>query len=141
MQPEQALWAIGSGRLVGKGGGQGSRSRLKVLPEMQTDFVLATFAEERGFVGCFFLVALYYALVVWGLGVARDARDRFSALVATGVSFLLFWQTFMNVGMVTGVLPVVGITLPFMSYGGSSMLTSAFGIGMFFNVALHMRRR
>jgi rod shape determining protein RodA len=141
MQPEQALWAIGSGRLVGKGGGQGSRSRLKVLPEMQTDFVLATFAEERGFVGCFFLVALYYALVVWGLGVARDARDRFSALVATGVSFLLFWQTFMNVGMVTGVLPVVGITLPFMSYGGSSMLTSAFGIGMLFNVALHMRRR
>lgn len=141
MQPEQALWAIGSGRLLGKGGGQGSRSRLKSLPEMQTDFIIATFSEERGFVGCFFLVALYYALVVWGLGVARDARDRFSALVATGVSFLIFWQMFMNIGMVTGVLPVVGITLPYMSYGGSSMVTSLFAAGMLFNVALHMRRR
>jgi len=141
MQPEQALWAIGSGRLLGKGGGQGSRSRLKVLPEMQTDFILATFAEERGFVGCFFLVGLYYALVVWGLGVARDARDRFSALVATGVSFAIFWQSFMNIGMVTGVLPVVGVTLPMMSYGGSSMLTSLFGVGLLFNVALHMRKR
>ena len=141
MQPEQALWAIGSGQLLGKGGGQGSRSRLKSLPEMQTDFVVATFAEERGFVGCFFLVTLYYLLSVWGVGVARDARDRFSALVAIGVSSLIFWQMFMNIGMVTGVLPVVGITLPFMSYGGSSLVTSLFAVGLLFNAALHMRRR
>lgn len=141
MQPEQALWAIGSGRLYGKGSGGGARSRLKYLPEMQTDFILATFAEERGFVGCFTLVAVYYLLVIWALGVARDARDRFSALLAVGVGSLIAWQSFMNIGMVTGVLPVVGITLPLMSYGGSSLLSTMFGVGLLFNVAIHERRK
>lgn len=141
MQPEQALWAVGSGQLMGKGGQQGSRTRLKALPEMQTDFVIATYAEERGFVGCFLLVALFYALTLWGMGVARDARDRFAALVSFGVSALIFWQMFMNIGMVTGVLPVVGITLPFLSYGGSALLSTLFALGLLFNVAFHLKRK
>lgn len=141
LQPEQALWAIGSGRLAGKGGRQGSRSRLKYLPEMQTDFILATYAEERGFVGCFLLIALFYLVVLWALRLARDARDRFSALVAVGCAALIFWQMFMNVGMVTGLLPVVGITLPFLSYGGSALLTAFFAVGLLFNIQLHMTRR
>ena len=141
MQPEQAVWAVGSGRLLGKGGGQGSRSRLRSLPEMHTDFVIATFAEERGFVGCFLLLLLYWGLCVWGVGVARDARNRFAALVAVGVSSLVFWQMFMNVGMVSGVLPVVGITLPLMSYGGSALVTTLLAIGILFNIAFNARRR
>ena len=141
MQPEQALWAVGSGRFSGKGGREGARSRLKHLPEMQTDFIIATFGEERGFMGCFFLVALYYILLLWALGVARDARDRFSALVAVGTGGIIFWQMFMNIGMVSGVLPVVGITLPLMSYGGSALVTTLLCVGLLFNVALHMRRR
>ena len=141
MQPEQALWAVGAGQLTGKGGGGGSRTRLRSLPEMQTDFVIAAYAEERGFVGCFGLIALFYLLVVWGMGVARDARDRFSALVAVGVSALIFWQMFMNIGMAIGLLPVVGITLPFLSYGGTALITSLVGVGLLFNVAMNQRRR
>jgi len=135
MQPEQAVWAIGAGGFLGKGAHLGSKSRLKYLPEMQTDFIITTYAEERGFVGCMFLLALYLALLLWGLYVARMARDRFGVLVAVGVTSYLAWQTFMNVGMVTGLLPVVGITLPFLSYGGSSLLSIMAGIGLLFNIA------
>jgi len=135
MQPEQAVWAIGAGGFLGKGAHLGSKSRLKYLPEMQTDFIVTTFAEERGFVGCMFLLSLYLALLLWGLYVARLARDRFGVLVAIGVTSYLAWQTFMNIGMVTGLLPVVGITLPFLSYGGSSLLSVLAGIGLLFNIA------
>ncbi len=140
LQPQQALWAVGSGRLFGRGG-EGTRRRLHSLPEMQTDFVIAPFSVDNGFAGCFLLVILYYLLSVWGLSVARDARDRFSALVSVGAVSLVFWQRFMNIGMVTGVLPVVGITLPMMSYGGSALVTTFFSWGLLFNAALHMRRR
>jgi rod shape determining protein RodA len=135
MQPEQAVWAIGAGGFLGKGAHMGSKSRLKYLPEMQTDFIITTYAEERGFVGCMFLLSLYLALLLWGLYVARLARDRFGVLVAVGVTAYLAWQTFMNIGMVTGLLPVVGITLPFLSYGGSSLLSVMAGIGLLFNIA------
>ncbi len=134
MQPEQAVWAIGAGGFLGKGAHMGSKSRLKYLPEMQTDFIVTTYAEERGFVGCMFLLSLYLALLLWGLYVARLARDRFGVLVAIGVTSYLAWQTFMNIGMVTGLLPVVGITLPFLSYGGSSLLSIMAGIGLLFNI-------
>ncbi len=140
LQPEQALWSIGAGGFLGKGSQQGSRNRLKYLPEMQTDFILATFAEEHGFVGCMFLLVLYLFVFLWGAFVARHATDRFGVLVAIGLTSYLFWQTFINIGMVTTMLPVVGITLPFLSYGGSSLLSLMIGLGLLANIALHRGR-
>ncbi len=140
LQPEQALWAIGAGGFLGKGSFQASKTRLKYLPEMQTDFILATYAEEHGFLGCTVLLVLYAGLLLWGAYVARNARDRFGVLVAVGVTSYMFWQTMMNVGMVTGLLPVVGITLPFMSYGGSSLLSLMVGIGLLMNIGFYRGR-
>ncbi len=140
LQPEQALWAIGAGGFLGKGSFQGSKTRLKYLPEMQTNFILATYAEEHGFLGCAFLGVLYTILFLWGAHVARTARDRFGVLVAVGVTAYLFWQTAANIGMVTGVLPVVGLTLPLMSYGGNSLLSCMVGIGLLMNIGLYRGR-
>ncbi|MBM4353521.1 MAG: rod shape-determining protein RodA [Deltaproteobacteria bacterium] len=140
LQPEQALWAIGAGGFLGKGSFQASKTRLKYLPEMQTDFILATYAEEHGFLGCLVLLLLFAGLLLWGAYVARNARDRFGVLVAVGVTAYMFWQTVMNVGMVTGLLPVVGITLPFMSYGGSSLLSVMVGVGLLMNIGFYRGR-
>lgn len=136
LQSEQALWAIGSGRVLGKGIRGGGKSRLRYLPEMQNDFVIATFAEEHGFVGCFVLSGLYFALLVWVTRVARGAKERFGSLVAVGVGAMVFWQYFVNIGMVTGLLPVVGLTLPLLSYGGSSILTTFVGFGLLLNISV-----
>jgi rod shape determining protein RodA len=140
LQPEQALWAIGAGGFLGKGSFQGSKTRLRYLPEMQTDFILATYAEEHGFLGCAALGILYTILFLWGAHVARTARDRFGVLVAVGVTAYLFWQTAANIGMVTGALPVVGLTLPFMSYGGNSLLSCMVGVGLLMNIGLYRGR-
>ncbi|NOZ02471.1 MAG: rod shape-determining protein RodA [Deltaproteobacteria bacterium] len=137
MQPEQALWAVGSGRLLGKGGLQGVQSRLKYLPEMHTDFIIATYAEERGFVGCVFLLMLYLGLVVSLLMVAVKARERFAVLVSVGAVAIILWQMVFNIGMVLGLLPVVGLTLPFMSYGGSATISAMFAVGLALNAGIH----
>lgn len=140
LQPEQARWAIGAGGFLGKGSFQASKTRLKYLPEMQTDFILATYAEEHGFVGSMVLGTLFILLFLWGASVARGARDRFGVLTAVGITAYLFWQTTMNIGMVTGILPVVGITLPFLSYGGSSLLSVLVGVGLLMNIGLNHGR-
>jgi len=137
MQPEQALWAIGSGRLTGKGGMQGVQSRLKYLPEMHTDFILATFAEERGFLGCTFLLGLYGVLILALLKMAVEAKGRFGVLVSVGAVAMLFWQILFNVGMVLAIFPVVGVTLPFLSYGGSSSLSTMFAVGLALNAGIN----
>ncbi len=137
MQPEQALWAVGSGRLTGKGGLQGVQSRLKYLPEMHTDFILATFAEERGFIGCTFLFLLYGVLFAALLMVAVKARERFGVLVSVGAVAIVFWQMVFNAGMVLGLFPVVGLTMPFLSYGGSATISSLFAVGLALNAGLH----
>lgn len=137
MQPEQALWAVGSGRVTGKGGLRGVQSRLKFLPEMHTDFILATFAEERGFVGCVFLFAMYGVLFAALLNVAVSARERFGVLVSVGAAAIVFWQMIFNAGMVLGLLPVVGLTMPFLSYGGSATISSLFAVGLALNAGLH----
>lgn len=137
MQPEQALWAVGSGRITGKGGLQGVQSRLKYLPEMHTDFILATFAEERGFVGCVFLFLLYGVLFAALLAVAVRARERFGVLVSVGAVAIVFWQMVFNAGMVLGLFPVVGLTMPFLSYGGSATISSLFAVGLALNAGLH----
>ncbi len=140
LQPEQARWAIGAGGFLGKGSFQASKTRLKYLPEMQTDFILATYAEEHGFLGCTVLGTLFMILFLWGAYVARTARDRFGVLVAVGITAYMFWQSVMNIGMVTGMFPVVGITLPFLSYGGSSLLSVMVGLGLLMNIGLHRGR-
>jgi rod shape determining protein RodA len=132
----QAKVAIGSGGLTGKGFLQGTQVQHRFLPDAHSDFPFSVWAEEQGFIGSMLLVILYTGLVLWGLKIASDAKDRFGAVVAVGVSALIFWQTVINLGMVSGLLPVVGITLPLVSYGGSSVLTVMVGIGLLMNVSM-----
>ena len=134
----QSMIAVGSGQFWGKGFLQGTQSQLYFLPEQHTDFVFSVFAEEWGFVGSTLLLLLFAGLALWGLGVARDCKERFGHFLALGVTALIFWQIFINLCMVTGVLPVVGIPLPLFSYGGSSLVTTLLGLGFLFNI--HMRR-
>lgn len=135
----QSLIAVGSGRWFGKGHKGGTQTQLSFLPEQHTDFAFSVWAEEQGFVGCALLLLLYLLLVGFAFGIARRARDAYGALLATGLTALILWQAVINVGMVIGVLPVVGITLPLFSYGGSSVLTVAVAVGLLLNV--HARRR
>jgi rod shape determining protein RodA len=134
----QSKIAVGSGQFWGKGFLTGTQSQLHFLPEQHTDFAFSVFAEEWGFVGSALLLCLYVALVLYGLMVARTCKDRFGQFLAVGVTALIFWQVFINLSMVTGVLPVVGIPLPLMSYGGSSLFTTLLALGVLMNV--RMRR-
>jgi rod shape determining protein RodA len=132
----QAIFAVGSGRLTGKGFLHGTQNQLQFLPEHWTDFPFAVWAEEWGFLGCFVLCTIYLFVIVWALGIASSARDKFGALCALGIAGLLFWHVFLNIGMVTGLVPVVGVTLPLVSYGGSSVLTMMVGLGLLMNVSI-----
>jgi rod shape determining protein RodA len=132
----QSKIAVGSGMVWGKGFLKGTQNHLNFLPEQHTDFIFSVFAEEWGFVGCMVLLVLYLALVSRGLVIAARSRDRFGVLVVLGVTSIIFWQAVVNMGMTTGVLPVVGITLPFFSYGGSSVLCLLAGVGLVANVSM-----
>jgi rod shape determining protein RodA len=132
----QAKIAIGSGQLVGKGVSGATQSRLAFLPERHTDFIFAVFAEMWGFVGCLVLIAAYGLLVLRGFEIAATAREPRGRLVALGITAVFATQTLINLGMVTGLLPVVGIPLPFMSYGGSSMVVSLMGLGLLLSVRM-----
>ena len=132
----QSLIAIGSGGVTGKGFMGGTQNRFQFLPDQHTDFPFPVWAEEQGFIGVIVLLALYLFLVLWGLRVASQAKDRFGAVVAVGVSAMIFWQAVVNLGMVAGLLPVVGMTLPLFSYGGSSVLAVMVGIGLMMNVSM-----
>ena len=135
----QALIAVGSGGVSGRGTTQSTQTNLDYLPESQTDFAFAAFAEQRGFLGVSGLLLLYL-LVVWrGLKIVTIARDGFSAIVAAGVVFAFVFQIFVNVGMTIGLAPVTGITLPFVSVGGSSLIASMAMIGLL--QAIHARGR
>ncbi|MGA9526314.1 MAG: rod shape-determining protein RodA [Myxococcaceae bacterium] len=132
----QSMIAVGSGELTGKGWRQGTQTGLSFLPEQHTDFIFSVWAEEQGFLACAGLLALYGLLIVFALGVAFSARDRFGAFTAVGVTAMIFWQLFENIGMVIGLLPVTGITLPLLSYGGSSMLSVMLSLGLLVNVGM-----
>jgi rod shape determining protein RodA len=132
----QSIVSIGSGGPFGKGFMQSTQSQYGFLPDQWTDFPGALWAEEHGFLGTALLIGLYVFLVIWGLKIASEAKDRFGAVVAVGVSALIFWHTVINLGMVLGLLPVVGITLPLFSYGGSSVLTIMICIGLLANVSM-----
>jgi rod shape determining protein RodA len=132
----QAKIAIGSGQLLGRGVSGASQSRLAFLPERHTDFIFAVFAEMWGFVGCLVLLSAYALVLLRGFDIAAAAREPVGRLVALGATALIATQVLINVGMVVGLIPVVGIPLPFMSYGGSSMLVSLMALGLLLSVRM-----
>ena len=132
----QSIIAVGSGGILGKGYLKGTQTQLKFLPEQKTDFVFSVFAEEWGFGGVLILIILFLALILWGFQIARRSRDMYGMLIAYGVTMYIFWGVFINIGMVLGILPVVGIPLPFLSYGGSSMVVLMMGVGLLMNVSM-----
>jgi rod shape determining protein RodA len=132
----QSVIAVGSGQWSGKGWGEGTQNQLAFLPEQHTDFIFSVWAEEHGFLGAVVLIALYAFLVLAALDVAANARDKFGSFLSLGVAALFFWHAFINMGMVTGLLPVVGVPLPLFSYGGSSVVADMLGIGILLNVSL-----
>jgi len=136
----QSKIAIGSGGLFGKGFGNGSQSHLDYLPESHTDFVFATMAEEWGMAGGLFVLFVFALLMRWGLSVARKSQDRFSSLLAMGMTATIFFYVAINLMMVMGLAPVVGIPLPFMSHGGSSMMTNMICVGTIMAVNRWQRR-
>ncbi len=134
--PHQARIAVGNGGWVGQGFMKGSQNQFLFLHEQHSDFPFPVYAEEWGFVGSLALVALYALLVLWCVRVASLAKDRFGAVLAVGMAGVIFWHVIFNLGMVTGLLPVVGVTLPLFSYGGSSAMTILIGVGLVMNVSM-----
>lgn len=132
----QSQNAVGGGQLFGQGYMDGSQHKNGFLPEAETDFAFATWAEEWGFAGCALVLALFAGLLGYCLTLAKRSKDRFGSLIALGLTSLLFWQVFINVGMVTGILPVVGIPLPFISYGGTSLMVTVAAVALVLNIGM-----
>jgi len=132
----QSRIAVGSGKVLGKGFRKGTQSQLEFLPEQHTDFIFSVLSEEHGFVGGVTTVGLFAALLILGVRIATQAREKIGALLVVGVLSMIFWHMFVNIGMVTGLLPIVGIPLPLVSYGGSSMLTNMLALGLVSSVSL-----
>ena len=132
----QSRIAIGSGELWGKGFKEGTQSQLRFLPERHSDFAVVVFGEEWGFVGCVALVTLFCLFLLSIFSTAVQAKDRFGSMLVVGVFFYFFWQILINMGMVIGIMPVVGIPLPFISYGGSATLVNFTLLGIVLNVSM-----
>jgi rod shape determining protein RodA len=130
----QSKVAIGSGGFAGKGFLKGTQGPFRFLPEKHTDFIFAVYAEEWGFLGTTFLLFLYFALIMRGLDTARKAKDEFGRLLALGITFMFSIYFFVNVGMTIGIMPVVGIPLPFMSYGGTALLSNFISAGVLISI-------
>ncbi len=135
----QSKIAIGSGGVWGKGWLNGTQSQLDFLPERSTDFIFSVFAEEFGLVGVIVLFVLYLLVILRGLYIASQAQDCFTRLLASSLTLTFFVYLFVNVGMVSGLLPVVGIPLPLVSYGGTSMVTLMAGFGILMSIHTHRR--
>ena len=135
----QSKIAIGSGGLYGKGWTHGSQARLEFLPESSTDFIFAVFAEEFGLIGCIGLLTIYLLIFIRSIYMSIQAQDTFSRLLAGSLSLTFFIYLFVNVGMVTGILPVVGVPLPLVSYGGTSMVTLLIGFGILMSIHTHRK--
>lgn len=135
----QSKTAIGSGGVSGKGWLQGTQSQLNFLPESHTDFIIAVIGEELGIYGIGFLILLYLLIVFRGMQLAMRAQDNFCRLLAGSITLTFFVYVMVNIGMVTGLMPVVGVPLPMISYGGTSIVTLMAGFGMLMSVAAHSR--
>jgi rod shape determining protein RodA len=132
----QSKVAVGSGGFTGKGYGFGTQNTHAVLPERHTDFVFSVVGEEWGFAGCIFVLGLLFGIMLLCLDVAYSTNDPFGRLIVVGVATMIFVQTVVNVGMTIGLMPITGLTLPLMSFGGSSLMTSMAGLSLVMNVAL-----
>ncbi|BBO92687.1 rod shape-determining protein RodA [Desulfosarcina ovata] len=132
----QSKIAIGSGMLTGKGFLKGTQNTLSFLPEQHTDFIFSVLSEEWGMAGSLTLIVLFMIMIAWGLNIAGRCRDPFGIILSVGVTAMIAWQVLINIGMVMGLMPVVGVTLPFVSYGGSSIITMLMGIGLLMNVSM-----
>src|SRR6185295_14644440 len=137
----QSKIAFGSGGLFGRGFLQGSQSHLSFLPERQTDFIFTMLAEEFGLIGGLVLLALYLAVIVYAFAIALRSRSRFGRLLGLGIATNFFLYAFINTAMVTGLIPVVGVPLPLISYGGTAMIAVLIGFGMVMNVGIHRNVR
>jgi len=135
----QSMIAIGSGGVFGKGWFQGTQAHLEFIPEKHTDFIFAVFSEEFGFVGNLILLALFFALIKRGLAISAGAPNLFTRLLGASVTLIFFTYAFVNIGMVSGILPVVGVPLPFISYGGTALVTLGFGAGILMSIHRHKR--
>ena len=135
----QSLIAIGSGGLFGAGWGNGTQNQMKFLPERHTDFIFAVIAEEWGFLRACFVIFLYIVFITCGIGIARSTREPYGRLVVIGLVTMFATQIMVNIGMTLGIAPIVGITLPFISYGGSSMVTSFVALSIIFNIKMRSK--
>lgn len=131
----QSKIAVGSGKILGKGYRKGTQSQFEFLPERHTDFIFSVLSEEHGFLGSMTTVILWGILFVMGIRTASQARERQGSFLTVGLLSILFWHVFINIGMVIGILPIVGVPLPLISYGGSSLLTTMASLGMISSVS------
>jgi rod shape determining protein RodA len=131
----QSMIAVGSGQIFGKGYKKGTQSQLNFLPEHHTDFIFSVFSEEHGFAGCVILLLLYLIFLMNGLQIAFQSHDKFALLLVVGLLSITFWHIIVNMGMVMGILPIVGVPLPFLSYGGSALITATLSVAIITNVA------
>lgn len=134
----QSKIAVGSGQFLGKGYKKGSLNKLRFLPEKHTDFIFPVLAEEWGFLGSFIVLALYFTFLMMLLSASSRARDQYGSYVLFGITALFFWQILINIGGVLGLMPLTGVPFPFLSYGGSSVLSLSIAMGIAFSI--HMRR-
>ena len=121
---------------TGKGFLKGTQNALSFLPEQHTDFIFSVLAEEWGFLGSAFFIVLYMLIIVWGLSIAMRSKEPFGTVLAVGITSMIFWQALINIAMALGLLPVVGVTLPLISYGGSSLVATMLGIGILLNISM-----
>ncbi|MBU3669614.1 MAG: rod shape-determining protein RodA [Polynucleobacter sp.] len=135
----QSMIAIGSGGFFGKGWFQGTQAHLEFIPEKHTDFIFAVYSEEFGLVGNLLLLALFFALIKRGLAISASAPNLFTRLLGAAITLIFFTYAFVNIGMVSGLLPVVGVPLPFISYGGTALVTLGFGAGILMSIHRHRR--
>ena len=135
----QATIALGSGGVTGKGWLNGTQAQLDFLPERTTDFIFAVFGEEFGMIGNILLVVLFSLLIARGLMIAAQAKSTFTRLLAGSITLTFFTYAFVNMGMVSGILPVVGVPLPFISYGGTSMVTLCLSFGILMSIQTHKK--
>ena len=132
----QSKIAIGSGMISGKGFLKGTQNALAFLPEQHTDFIFSVLAEEWGFMGSIALLLIFLMFILGGLNIAQGCRDSFGTILSVGITAMISWQVFINIGMVMGLMPVVGVPLPLISYGGSSMVTMMISIGLLLNIGM-----
>jgi rod shape determining protein RodA len=135
-QALQSRIAVGSGGLLGKGWMEGTQSQLRFLPTQHTDFIFSVLAEEWGFIGSLFVLGTYLAMLIWGLWIARNSKDGFGAMLAVGLVGTLFWPAAINVAMVLGLAPVIGVPLPLFSYGGSALVAASISLGLLLNISM-----